>query len=125
MKTLPLILAATLPLAACSWGIRLDSGGEKVRCMLSRMMMVNANFLILDEPVNHLDLESITAFNNALKEFDGTLMFTTHDHEFMNSVANRIIEITPAGLIDKEMTYDEYILDPRIKEIRESMYQPA
>lgn len=101
------------------------SGGEKVRCMLSRMMMVNANFLILDEPVNHLDLESITAFNNALKEFDGTLIFTTHDHEFMNSVANRIIEITPAGIIDKEMTYDEYIMDPRIKEIRESMYQPA
>ena len=101
------------------------SGGEKVRCMLSRMMMVNANFLILDEPVNHLDLESITAFNNALKEFDGTLIFTTHDHEFMNSVANRIIEITPAGIIDKEMSYDEYIMDPRIKEIRESMYQPA
>jgi ATPase subunit of ABC transporter with duplicated ATPase domains len=101
------------------------SGGEKVRCMLSRMMMVNANFLILDEPVNHLDLESITAFNNALKEFDGTLVFTTHDHEFMNSVANRIIEITPAGIIDKEMTYDEYIMDPKIKEIRESMYQMA
>ena len=101
------------------------SGGEKVRCMLSRMMMVNANFLILDEPVNHLDLESITAFNNALKEFDGTLLFTTHDHEFMNSVANRIIEITPGGIIDKEMTYDEYIMDPRIKEIRESMYQMA
>lgn len=101
------------------------SGGEKVRCMLSKMMMVNANFLILDEPVNHLDLESITAFNNALKDFDGTLVFTTHDHEFMNSVANRIIEITPSGIIDKEMTYDEYILDPKIKELRESMYQPA
>ncbi len=101
------------------------SGGEKVRCMLSRMMMTNANLLILDEPVNHLDLESITAFNNALKEYEGTVLFTTHDHEFMNSVANRIIEITPAGIIDKEMTYDEYIMDPRIKEIRESMYQPA
>lgn len=101
------------------------SGGEKVRCMLSKMMMVNANFLILDEPVNHLDLESITAFNNALKDFEGTLVFTTHDHEFMNSVANRIIEITPSGIIDKEMTYDEYILDPKIKELRESMYQPA
>ncbi|MCG9912103.1 MAG: ATP-binding cassette domain-containing protein [Flavobacteriales bacterium] len=101
------------------------SGGEKVRCMLSKMMLINANLLVLDEPVNHLDLESITAFNNSLKEFDGTVLFTTHDHEFMNSVANRIIEITPAGIIDKEMTYDEYIMDPRIKEIRESMYQPA
>jgi ATPase subunit of ABC transporter with duplicated ATPase domains len=101
------------------------SGGEKVRCMLSRMMMTNANLLILDEPVNHLDLESITAFNNSLKEYDGIVLFTTHDHEFMNSVANRIIEITPAGIIDKEMTYDEYIMDPRIKEMRASMYQPA
>jgi ATPase subunit of ABC transporter with duplicated ATPase domains len=101
------------------------SGGEKVRCMISKMMLMNANLLILDEPVNHLDLESITAFNNSLKEFNGNVLFTTHDHEFMNSVANRIIEITPAGIIDKEMTYDEYIMDPRIKEIRESMYQPA
>lgn len=101
------------------------SGGEKVRCMISRMMLQNANFLMLDEPVNHLDLESITAFNNSLKEFEGTLLFTTHDHEFMNSVANRIIELTPSGIIDKEMTYDEYIVDPRIKELREQMYQKA
>lgn len=99
------------------------SGGEKVRCMISRMMLQNANFLILDEPVNHLDLESITAFNNSLKEFDGTLLFTTHDHEFMNSVANRIIELTPNGIIDKEMSYDEYIVSPAIKELREKMYQ--
>lgn len=98
------------------------SGGEKVRCMISRMMLQNANFLILDEPVNHLDLESITAFNNSLKDFEGTLLFTTHDHEFMNSVANRIIELTPSGIIDKEMTYDEYIVDPGIKELREKMY---
>jgi len=98
------------------------SGGEKVRCMISRMMLQNANFLILDEPVNHLDLESITAFNNSLKEFEGTILFTTHDHEFMNSVANRIIELTPNGIIDKEMTYDEYIVDPNIKALREKMY---
>lgn len=101
------------------------SGGEKVRCMISRMMLQNANFLMLDEPVNHLDLESITAFNNSLKEFEGTLLFTTHDHEFMNSVANRIIELTPSGIIDKEMSYDEYIVDPRIKELRAQMYQKA
>lgn len=102
------------------------SGGEKVRCMTSRMMLQNANFLVLDEPTNHLDLESITAFNKGLMEFDGTVMFTTHDHEFMNSVANRIIEITPAGIIDKEMTYDEYIRDPKVKELKAQMYgQPV
>jgi ATPase subunit of ABC transporter with duplicated ATPase domains len=102
------------------------SGGEKVRCMTSRMMLQNANFLVLDEPTNHLDLESITAFNRGLMEFDGTVIFTTHDHEFMNSVANRIIEITPSGIIDKEMTYDEYIRDPKVKEIKTQMYgQPV
>lgn len=101
------------------------SGGEKVRCMTSRMMLQNANLLVLDEPTNHLDLESITAFNRGLMEFDGTVLFTTHDHEFMNSVANRIIEITPGGIIDKEMTYDEYITDPKVKEMRAQMYQPA
>jgi ATPase subunit of ABC transporter with duplicated ATPase domains len=101
------------------------SGGEKVRCMTSRMMLQNANLLVLDEPTNHLDLESITAFNRGLMEFDGTVLFTTHDHEFMNSVANRIIELTPGGIIDKEMTYDEYITDPKVKEMRALMYQPA
>jgi ATPase subunit of ABC transporter with duplicated ATPase domains len=101
------------------------SGGEKVRCMTSRMMLQNANLLVLDEPTNHLDLESITAFNRGLMEFDGTVLFTTHDHEFMNSVANRIIELTPGGIIDKEMTYDEYITDPKVKEMRAQMYQPA
>lgn len=85
------------------------SGGEKVRCMLSRMMLVGANLLILDEPTNHLDLESITAFNNSLKDFPGTVLFTSHDHEFTQTVANRIIEITPTGFTDKVMTYDEYI----------------
>ncbi len=98
------------------------SGGEKVRCMISRMMLTNANCLILDEPTNHLDLESITAFNNDLKDWEHVAIFTSHDHEFMNTVANRIIEITPNGVIDKRMTYDEYIQDEKIKSLRASMY---
>ncbi len=98
------------------------SGGEKVRCMVSRMMLQNANFLILDEPTNHLDLESITAFNNGLKNFAGTVIFTTHDHEFIESTANRIIELGPNGMIDKEMTYDEYIMDERVKEQQAALY---
>ena len=98
------------------------SGGEKVRCMVSRMMLQNANFLVLDEPTNHLDLESITAFNNGLKNFAGTVLFTTHDHEFIESTANRIIEVGPNGMIDKEMTYDEYILDERVKEQQAALY---
>jgi ATPase subunit of ABC transporter with duplicated ATPase domains len=98
------------------------SGGEKVRCMLSRMMLLNANCLILDEPTNHLDLESITAFNNSLKDYKGIVLFTSHDHEFMETVANRIIELTPKGIIDKMMTYDEYITDAGIKELRREMY---
>ncbi|MBO3117404.1 ABC-F family ATP-binding cassette domain-containing protein [Winogradskyella sp. DF17] len=98
------------------------SGGEKVRCMLSRMMMMRANVLMLDEPTNHLDLESITAFNNSLKNFKGTVMLTTHDHEFAQTVANRIIELTPNGVIDRYMTFDEYMSDKKIKEQREKMY---
>lgn len=98
------------------------SGGEKVRCMLSRMMMIRANVLMLDEPTNHLDLESITAFNNSLKNFKGTILFTTHDHEFAQTVANRIIELTPNGVIDRYSTFDEYMQDPKIKELREKMY---
>lgn len=98
------------------------SGGEKVRCMLSRMMMIRANVLVIDEPTNHLDLESITAFNNALKNFKGNLLFTTHDHEFAQSVANRVIELTPQGVIDKYMTFDEYMTDKKIKEQRAQMY---
>ena len=98
------------------------SGGEKVRCMLSRMMMIRANVLMLDEPTNHLDLESITAFNNSLKNFKGTIMFTTHDHEFAQTVGNRIIELTPNGVIDRYMTFDEYMSDKKIKEQREKMY---
>jgi ATPase subunit of ABC transporter with duplicated ATPase domains len=98
------------------------SGGEKVRCMLSRMMLQNANFLLLDEPTNHLDLESITAFNNSLKNYTGTLIFTTHDHEFIQTVANRIVEIGPGGSIDKEMSYDDYITDKSVKEARLNLY---
>jgi ATPase subunit of ABC transporter with duplicated ATPase domains len=98
------------------------SGGEKVRCMLSRMMMTRANVLMLDEPTNHLDLESITAFNNSLKNFKGTVMLTTHDHEFAETVGNRIIELTPNGVIDRYTTFDEYMSDKKIKELREKMY---
>jgi ATPase subunit of ABC transporter with duplicated ATPase domains len=98
------------------------SGGEKVRCMLSRMMMLRANVLMLDEPTNHLDLESIQAFNNSLKNFKGTVLFTTHDHEFAQTVATRIIEITPKGVIDRLSTFDEYLKDPKVKELRKKMY---
>ena len=101
---------------------RVLSGGEKVRCMLSRMMMMRANVLMLDEPTNHLDLESITAFNNSLKNFKGTVMFTTHDHEFAQTVANRVVELTPSGIIDRYTTFDEYMDDKKIKEMREKMY---
>ena len=98
------------------------SGGEKVRCMLSRMMMLRANVVMLDEPTNHLDLESITAFNNSLKNFKGTVLFTTHDHEFAQTVADRIIELTPKGNIDRYLTFDEYMSDKTIKEQRTKMY---
>lgn len=98
------------------------SGGEKVRCMLSRMMMKRANILLLDEPTNHLDLESIQALNNSLINFKGTVLFSTHDHEFAQTVANRIIELTPKGVIDRLGTFDEYLADPKIKELREKMY---
>jgi ATPase subunit of ABC transporter with duplicated ATPase domains len=98
------------------------SGGEKVRCMLSRMMMIRGNVLLLDEPTNHLDLESIQAFNNALKNFKGTVLFSTHDHEFAQTVANRIIELTPKGVIDRYTTFDEYLADAKIKALRDKMY---
>ncbi|MBT8306232.1 MAG: ATP-binding cassette domain-containing protein, partial [Maribacter sp.] len=101
------------------------SGGEKVRCMLSRMMLLRANVLMLDEPTNHLDLESITAFNNSLKNFKGTVLFTTHDHEFAQTVADRIIELTPKGNIDRYLTFDEYMSDKTIKEQRSKMYEVA
>lgn len=98
------------------------SGGEKVRCMLSKMMMSRSNVLLLDEPTNHLDLESITAFNNALKNFKGTVLLTTHDHAFAQTVGNRIIELTPKGVIDRYASFDEYMTDPKIKALREKMY---
>ncbi len=101
------------------------SGGEKVRCMISRMMLNGANCLLLDEPTNHLDLESITAFNNAMKDWKHAALFTSHDHEFVHTVANRIIEITPSGIIDKRMSYDEYLADKQIKAQREGMYTDA
>ena len=98
------------------------SGGEKVRCMLSRMMMQKGNVLLLDEPTNHLDLESITALNNGMKDFKGTILFTSRDHELTQTVADRILEITPGGLIDKEMPFDEYITDERVKQQKEELY---
>lgn len=101
------------------------SGGEKVRCMLSKMMASGANVLILDEPTNHLDLESITALNNALIDFPGIILFISQDHQFINTVANRIIELTPNGWINKQTTYDEYIIDPDIRKRREMLYKDA
>ena len=98
------------------------SGGEKMRCMIARMQMKNANCLILDTPTNHLDLESIQAFNNNLVTFKGNILFASHDHEFINTVADRIIELTPKGTIDKLMTYDDYIYDEQIKEQKQRMY---
>lgn len=101
------------------------SGGEKVRCMLSKIMLEGANVLILDEPTNHLDLEAITSLNDALIQFPGVLLFNSHDHEFISSIANRIVEITPAGLIDRMMPFDEYIKDETIKELRKTQYGNA
>jgi ATPase subunit of ABC transporter with duplicated ATPase domains len=101
---------------------RVLSGGEKVRCMLSRMMLAKANVLMMDEPTNHLDLESITALNNGMSDFPGTIIFTSHDHELVNTVATRIIEITPTGMIDKMMPYDEYLKDEKVLQMQEEMY---
>jgi ATPase subunit of ABC transporter with duplicated ATPase domains len=98
------------------------SGGEKVRCMLSKMMLAKANLLLLDEPTNHLDLESITALNNAMQEFQGTLLFTSHDHELVSTVATRIIELTPNGIIDKMMNYDDYLNDDKIAQLQAELY---
>jgi ATPase subunit of ABC transporter with duplicated ATPase domains len=98
------------------------SGGEKVRCMTSRMMLAEGNLLMLDEPTNHLDLESITAFNNSLIDFKGTVLFTSHDHEFTQTVANRIVELTPNGCIDKLMTYDEYLESDKVAGQKSDLY---
>lgn len=99
------------------------SGGEKMRCMIARMMLKNANTMVLDSPTNHLDLESIQAFNNTLQNFKGNLLLSSHDHEFIQTVCNRIIELTPNGIIDKMMDYDDYITDPRVAEARERLYK--
>ncbi len=98
------------------------SGGEKVRCMMAKIMLANPNFLILDEPTNHLDLESITALNKGLQDFTGNILFTSHDYHILDSVANRILEITPGGLIDQQMTYGEYLHSDRMRKMREEMY---
>ena len=98
------------------------SGGEKMRCMFSRMMLQKANVLLLDEPTNHLDLESITTLNNSLSNFKGNILLSSHDHELLETVCNRIIELTPKGIIDRDMTYDEYLADKKIKELQEQMY---
>ena len=101
------------------------SGGEKVRCMLSRMMLRGANFLMLDEPTNHLDLESIQAFNNALADYPGTVIFTCHDHHFTQTVATRIVEVTPNGCLDKLMSFDEYIASDKVKAQKQQMMVTA
>ncbi|TXT48585.1 MAG: ABC transporter ATP-binding protein [Spirochaetes bacterium] len=98
------------------------SGGERVRCMLSKMMLQAANFLILDEPTNHLDLEAITSLNDGLIDFPGVLMFSSHDHEFVTSIANRVVEICPGGIIDRYMSFDDYLKDPQVKELRDEYY---
>ena len=99
------------------------SGGEKMRCMISMMMLAKANALILDTPTNHLDLESIQAFNNNLIKYPGNIFMSSHDHEFIQSVCNRVIELTPNGIIDKMMDYDEYIVNDKINALRENMYK--
>jgi ATPase subunit of ABC transporter with duplicated ATPase domains len=98
------------------------SGGERVRCMLSKMMLSGANFLMLDEPTNHLDLESITALNTGLMEFGGVVLFTSHDHQFISTIANRIVEITPSGIIDRVMDFDSYMSDPDVRKLRDNLY---
>jgi ATPase subunit of ABC transporter with duplicated ATPase domains len=101
------------------------SGGEKVRCMISRMMLQSPNLIILDQPTNHLDLESIQSFNEGCNIFPGIVLLTSHDHTFMQTVANRVIELTPKGIIDRLMTFDEYLEDKRVKELRAEMYEDA
>ncbi len=101
------------------------SGGEKVRCMISRMMLQDPNVVILDEPTNHLDLESIQAFNESMSNFKGIVLLTSHDHTFLQTVANRVIELTPNGIIDRLMSFDEYLEDGRVKQLRQELYANA
>jgi ATPase subunit of ABC transporter with duplicated ATPase domains len=102
--------------------VRVLSGGEKVRCMLARMMLSGANALVLDEPTNHLDLEGITALNDGLVDFSETVLFNSHDHQFVDSIANRIIEFTPSGVIDREMRFDDYLASEEVRALRDEMY---
>ena len=102
--------------------VRVLSGGERVRCLLSRLMLSGSNCLILDEPTNHLDLEAITALNDGLVEFPGVALFTSHDHEFVSSIANRIVEFCPGGVIDRSMSFDEYLVDTRVAKLRDTYY---
>jgi ATPase subunit of ABC transporter with duplicated ATPase domains len=99
------------------------SGGEKVRCMLSKMMLQSPNVILLDQPTNHLDLESIQSFNEQCTSYNGIVLLTSHDHTFMQTVANRVIELTPKGIIDRLMTFDEYLVDERVKGLKEEMYK--
>ncbi|MDP4172212.1 MAG: ATP-binding cassette domain-containing protein, partial [Bacillota bacterium] len=99
------------------------SGGEKVRCILSKMMLSGSNVLLLEEPTNHLDLESITALNNGLINFKGSMLFSSHDHQFIQTIANRIIELTPSGMVDKQLTYDEYLDDTELQKQVAKMYE--
>ena len=102
--------------------VKVLSGGEKVRCMISKLMLSNANCLILDEPTNHLDLESITALNNALISFPGVVLFAAHDHKFIETVSNRVVEFTPNGIIDRVMNFEDYLDSDDIKKLRDKMY---
>ena len=106
----------------CFKKVKVLSGGEKVRCLISRMMLANANVLVMDEPTNHLDLESITALNNALIAYPGVVIFSAHDHKFIETVANRIIEFTPGGVIDRTMGFEDYIDSDDVKALRDKMY---
>ena len=103
--------------------VKVLSGGEKVRCMLSKLMLSGANVLILDDPTNHLDLEAIESLNQGLERFNGVVLFNSHDHEFISSIANRIIEITPKGVIDRMMSFDDYLKDEQVKELRMKYYE--
>ena len=105
--------------------VKVLSGGEKVRCMLSKLMLAGSNILIMDDPTNHLDLEAIESLNRALVDFPGVILFTSHDHEFISTIANRIVEITPKGVIDRMMPFDDYMADDQIRAMREEYYKDS
>ena len=105
--------------------VKVLSGGEKVRCMLSKLMLAGSNILIMDDPTNHLDLEAIESLNRALVDFPGVILFTSHDHEFISTIANRIVEITPKGVIDRMMPFDDYMADDQIRAMRAEYYKDS